>query len=63
MNPISFVNAESDAKSITLPSYSQIRPHLIQPVKDVIKVINATCPKISTSGISLGCSTTSTERR
>lgn len=56
MNPVSFSDAESDAKSFTLPSYSQIRPHLVQPVKDVIKVINATCPKISTSGISLGCS-------
>ena len=55
MNPISFANAESDAKSLNLPSYSQIRPYLVQPVKDVIKVINATCPKISTIGISLGC--------
>jgi hypothetical protein len=55
MDPISFADAESDAKGI-IPSYSQIRPHLIQPVKDVIKVINATCPKISTSGISFGCS-------
>jgi len=58
MNPISFANAESDAKSLRLPSYSQIRPHLVQPVKDVIKVINATCPKITTSGISLGCPST-----
>jgi hypothetical protein len=56
MNPISFADVESDAKSITFPSYSQIRPYLVQPVKDVIKVINATCPKISPSGISLGCS-------
>ena len=55
MNPISFANAESDAKSLNLPSYSQIRPYLVQPAKDVIKVINATCPNISTSGISLGC--------
>jgi hypothetical protein len=60
MNPISFANAnaESDAKSLNLPSYSQIRPYLVRPVKDVIKVINATCPKISTSGISLGCPAT-----
>ena len=51
-------SAESDAKSLKLPSYSQIRPYLVQPAKDVIKVINATCPKISTSGISLGCPAT-----
>ncbi len=57
MNPVSFSDAEADAKGVTFPSYSQIRPHLVQPVKDIIKVINATCPKISTSGISLGCST------
>lgn len=50
---ISFSDA---ADSKALPSYSQIRPHLVQPAKDVIKVINATCPKISSSGISLGCS-------
>mgnify|MGYP006879090511 CR=1 FL=1 len=55
MNPITFADAEPDAKGIKLPSYSQIRPYLVQPVKDVIKVINATCPKISASGISLGC--------
>ena len=37
MTPISFSDFESDrAKSIMLPSYSQIRPHLIQPAKDVI---------------------------
>jgi hypothetical protein len=51
-------SAEPDAKALAFPSYSQIRPHLVQPVKDVIKVINATCPKISTSGISLGCPAT-----
>ncbi len=51
---ISFSDAAADSKG--LPSYSQIRPHLVQPVKDVIKVINATCPKIGPSGISLGCS-------
>ena len=51
---ISFSHAEIESKG--LPSYSQIRPHLVQPAKDVIKVINATCPKISSSGISLGCS-------
>jgi hypothetical protein len=51
-NPISFSDAEVDAKV----SYMQIRPHLVQPVKDGIKVINAICPKIGPSGISLGCS-------
>lgn len=57
MNPISFADAEPEAKGIKLPlpSYSQIRPYLVQPVKDAIKVINATCPKISATGISLGC--------
>ena len=54
-NSISFSDAGVDAKGIKLPSYSQIRPHLIQPVKDAIKVINATCPTISRNGISLGC--------
>ena len=36
MTPISFAVSESDSKSIKLPSYSQIRPHLIQAAKDVI---------------------------
>jgi hypothetical protein len=49
----SFSDVEVDAKA--LPSYSQIRPHLVQPAKDIIKVINATCPKIGPNGISLGC--------
>lgn len=53
---ISFSDAEVDSKTLALPSYSQIRPHIIQPVKDVIKVINATCPKIGPGGFSLGCS-------
>ena len=39
--------AAPDAKGITLPSYAQIRPHLVQPAKDVIKVINALAPAIS----------------
>jgi hypothetical protein len=51
---MSFSDSEADSKG--LPSYSQIRPHIVQPVKDVIKVINATCPKIGPNGISLGCS-------
>jgi hypothetical protein len=50
---VSFSDAETNSKA--LPSYSQIRPHLVQPVKDGIKVINATCPKIGPNGISLGC--------
>jgi hypothetical protein len=49
--PISFSEAEAEAKL----SYSQIRPHLVQPAKDAIKVINAICPKIGPNGISLGC--------
>lgn len=48
--------SESSAETKALPSYSEIRPHLVQPVKDIIKVINATCPKIGPSGLSLGCS-------
>ncbi len=53
---ISFSNASVDAKGVKIPSYSEIRPHLVLPVKDVIKVINATCPKIGPGGVSLGCS-------
>jgi hypothetical protein len=48
--------SDADSKTLALPSYSQIRPHIIQPVKDIIKVINATCPKIGPGGFSLGCS-------
>jgi hypothetical protein len=58
MNPTacSFSSAEdADAKALKLPSYSEIRPHLVQPTKDAIKVINAVCPKISLDGLSLGC--------
>ena len=43
----SSATAAPDAKGITLPSYAQIRPHLVQPAKDVIKVINALAPAIS----------------
>lgn len=39
--------AAPDAKGITLPSYAQFRPHLVQPAKDAIKVINALAPAIS----------------
>ena len=37
----------ADAKGLTFPSYTQIRPHLVQPAKDAIKVINALAPAIS----------------
>lgn len=37
----------ADAKGLTIPSYAQIRPHLVQPAKDAIKVINALAPAIS----------------
>ena len=39
--------ADTDAKGLTIPSYTQIRPHLVQPAKDAIKVINALAPAIS----------------
>jgi|LauGreDrversion4_2_1035121.scaffolds.fasta_scaffold446438_1 hypothetical protein len=39
--------ATPDAKGITIPSYAQIRPYLVQPAKDAIKVINALAPAIS----------------
>jgi len=53
---LSFSDFDVDAKAaMKLPSYSEIRPHLVKPVKDVIKVINATCPKIGPNGVSLGC--------
>jgi len=53
MNPVA--PSFSSAKALKLPSYSEIRPHLIQPAKDAIKVINAVCPKLSRDGFSLGC--------
>ena len=37
----------AEAKGITIPSYAQIRPYLVQPAKDAIKVINALAPAIS----------------
>jgi hypothetical protein len=40
-------STDAEAKRFNLPSYSQIRPHLIQPAKDAIKVINALAPAIS----------------
>lgn len=45
----SFSSADTaaDAKGLTIPSYAQIRPHLVQPAKDAIKVINALAPAIS----------------
>lgn len=43
----SFSSTDADAKGLSLPSYSQIRPHLVQPAKDAIKVINALSPAIA----------------
>jgi hypothetical protein len=40
-------SAVADDKSLHLPSYTEIRPHLIQPVKDAIKVINELAPAIA----------------
>jgi predicted transcriptional regulator len=51
----SFSSADDDTKTLNFPSYSQVRPHLVQPAKDLIKVINAVCPKIGPGGVSLGC--------
>lgn len=44
---LDFSTHTADAKHLRLPSYSQIRPHLVQPVKDAIKVINGLAPAIS----------------
>ena len=52
---MSTVITDADAKSFNMPAYSNIRPHLVQPAKDLIKMVNATCPKISTNGVSFGC--------
>ncbi len=42
-----FSSTCAEAKGLSIPSYSEIRPHLVQPAKDVIKVINALSPAIS----------------
>jgi hypothetical protein len=42
-----FSSTEAEAKQLSLPSYSQIRPHLVQPAKDAIKVINGLAPAIA----------------
>jgi hypothetical protein len=44
---IDFSAHDTDAKNLKLPSYAQIRPHLVQPAKDAIKVINGLSPAIS----------------
>ena len=44
---LDFSAHDADAKHLKLPSYAQIRPHLVQPAKDAIKVINALAPAIS----------------
>lgn len=46
IEPLDFSN-DAEAKRIRLPTYTQIRPHLIQPAKDAIKVINSLAPAIS----------------
>jgi hypothetical protein len=40
-------DSATDAKGIKLPSYTEIRPHLVQPAKDAIKVINGLAPAIA----------------
>ena len=47
MNSSNFSTDAPDTKCLSIPSYSQIRPHLIQPAKDAIKVINSLAPAIS----------------
>jgi hypothetical protein len=42
-----FSPTSAEAKRLSIPSYSQIRPHLVQPAKDAIKVINGLSPAIS----------------
>ena len=46
IEPLDFSN-DAEAKHLRLPTYTQIRPHIIQPAKDVIKVINSLTPAIS----------------
>ena len=47
MNSSNFSSDAPEAKCLRIPSYSQIRPHLVQPAKDAIKVINSLAPAIS----------------
>ena len=47
MNCSDFSTESAEENNFQLPSYSQIRPHLVQPAKDVIKVINSLAPAIS----------------
>ena len=47
MNSSDFSTDAAELKCLSIPSYSQIRPHLVQPAKDVIKVINGLAPAIS----------------
>lgn len=47
LETIDFSATDAVAKRIHLPSYSQIRPHLVQPAKDAIKVVNSLSPAIS----------------
>jgi hypothetical protein len=47
LETLDFTYAAAEAKCVRLPSYTQIRPHLVQPAKDAIKVINGLAPAIS----------------
>lgn len=47
MDSSDFSSSAPEVKCISIPSYSQIRPHLVQPAKDAIKVINSLAPAIS----------------
>ena len=38
---------DASSKGVSIPSYAQIRPHLVQPAKDAIKVINSLAPAIA----------------
>ncbi len=43
---IDFSAHDPSAKAIRIPSYAEVRPHLVQPAKDAIKVINSLSPAI-----------------
>ena len=47
MDSANFSTEAAELKCLGIPSYSQIRPHLVQPAKDAIKVINGLAPAIS----------------
>ena len=47
MDSANFSSSAPEVKCLSIPSCSQIRPHLVQPAKDAIKVINSLAPAIS----------------